>query len=225
MKIKEVLEILNIDVFSNNMFFQELISCSNNVLNRYGIEQTEINNSIYGNIFKSDNATNLMIDYFFERSNEKNASPFLLKMLKRYEDGRYPAIIVFYSQLGYRIMDKFAFKWWKLSEAITTKYKPLENYDMEEQKNVATDVNVHQESESGIYGFNSTESNPTATGSGDNHTTGLKAGNEEVLTRHGNIGVTTSQQMLESEIVLREKHNLIEMIFKDIDSVLCLKVY
>ena len=44
----------------------------------------------------------------------------------------------------------------------------------------------------------------------------------DTLTRSGNIGVTTSQQMLESEINLRNKYLLIEMIFKDVDKILTL---
>lgn len=186
--------------------------------NIYGISESDFNSSV---LYKLFHEVDIDFDYFIEHSSEKLLSKFALLIIEKSNNDLEVADAELSSHIAY----KFAFKWWKLSDAITTNYKPLENYDMEEQKNVATDVNVHQESESGIYGFNSTESNPTATGSGDNHTTGLKAGNEEVLTRHGNIGVTTSQQMLESEIVLREKHNLIDMIFKDIDSVLCLKVY
>lgn len=44
------------------------------------------------------------------------------------------------------------------------------------------------------------------------------------LTRSGNIGVTTSQQMIESERNLW-MWNFYEQIFKDIDSVLTLKIY
>lgn len=44
------------------------------------------------------------------------------------------------------------------------------------------------------------------------------------LTRDGNIGVTTSQQMIESELELR-KQNFFEYIFKDIDKYLVLSVY
>lgn len=47
---------------------------------------------------------------------------------------------------------------------------------------------------------------------------------KRTLTRSGNIGVTTSQQMIESEIKLRE-WNFIEQVYKDIDSVLTLGVY
>lgn len=44
------------------------------------------------------------------------------------------------------------------------------------------------------------------------------------LTRHGNIGVTTSQQMIESELELRKKHYF-DIIFRDIDKLLTLSVY
>ena len=44
------------------------------------------------------------------------------------------------------------------------------------------------------------------------------------LTRVGNIGVTTTQQMLESEIELW-KWNFFKQVFEDIDSVCCLSIY
>ena len=64
-------------------------------------------------------------------------------------------------------------------------------------------------------------------------TTGTQTGNIETetedgtrtLTRHGNIGVTTSQQMLQSEIDLRNNFNFINQIMNDVDSELCMLVY
>lgn len=47
---------------------------------------------------------------------------------------------------------------------------------------------------------------------------------ERELTRSGNIGVTTSQQMLESEISIRQ-WNFFEAVFSDLDKILTLKVY
>lgn len=61
--------------------------------------------------------------------------------------------------------------------------------------------------------------NKTLTGS-DSDTGNVK----RTLSQHGNIGVTTSQQMIESEIQLR-KHNFFEIVFKDIDNYLTLQVY
>lgn len=46
------------------------------------------------------------------------------------------------------------------------------------------------------------------------------------LTRHGNIGVTTSQQMLESEIDLRTKYSFFDnVVFPTIDKVMCLSIF
>lgn len=47
---------------------------------------------------------------------------------------------------------------------------------------------------------------------------------ERVLTRKGNIGVTTTQQMAQSEIDLW-RWNFFRSVFTDIDSVLTLKIY
>ena len=48
--------------------------------------------------------------------------------------------------------------------------------------------------------------------------------NNRVLTRSGNIGVTTTQQMMQSEIELWQ-WNFFESVFKDIDSILTLSIY
>lgn len=42
---------------------------------------------------------------------------------------------------------------------------------------------------------------------------------------HGNIGVTTSQQMLESEIDLRSKYNIYNIIARDFRNNFCLVIY
>lgn len=41
----------------------------------------------------------------------------------------------------------------------------------------------------------------------------------------GNIGVTTSQQMLESELELRSKYNIFDIIFKDVDKILTAQIF
>ena len=58
----------------------------------------------------------------------------------------------------------------------------------------------------------------------DNEETDTETGTRG-LTRHGNIGVTTSQQMLQSEIDLRSNYHFINQIMNDVDSILCLLVY
>lgn len=120
-------------------------------------------------------------------------------------------------------------------------------------KSVKTDITTtnDSESETGIFGFNSgSTSNPTADGTGSTtvHTTGSANDNTEqtnitgshtgtktqlgtksntgteTLTRSGNIGVTTSQQMLQSELDLRS-HILIDEIYKALAKYMTNPVY
>ena len=45
------------------------------------------------------------------------------------------------------------------------------------------------------------------------------------LTRTGNIGVTTSQQMLEAELVLRMKYSLMQIILDAFRQDICVAVW
>lgn len=60
------------------------------------------------------------------------------------------------------------------------------------------------------------------TGSRTNESTGSS---ESTLERSGNIGVTTTQQMMEQELNLWNNFNFFETVFKDINSVLTISVY
>ena len=93
-----------------------------------------------------------------------------------------------------------------------------------------------------VQGFNSSDYTPsdrnvktptgneTITGSGEDTDTNTESGTDThtrnyTLTRHGNIGVTTSQQMIESERVLWMWSFFYEVVFPDIDRLLCLSIY
>lgn len=96
-----------------------------------------------------------------------------------------------------------------------------------------------------VYGFNSSDAVPSEQiNSSDNNTTTRnlatsQSGNESRSddytetgghnvttnkTRSGNIGVTTSQQMAQSEIELR-KYNYFQSVFDDIDKIIALYIY
>lgn len=70
----------------------------------------------------------------------------------------------------------------------------------------------------------SSSSSSTESGSGTITEEGKFDENKRKLTRSGNIGVTTSQQMIQSEIDLRS-WNYFESLFKDVDSVLTCSLY
>ncbi len=167
------------------------------------------------------------------------------------------------------IYNRFGAKWIKIYNALNEEYNPLENYSMSETRtpnltetrtpnithvetrtpNITHTENASTTSstdvENGVYGFNSTNSNPSTDSQGSQtdsiERTDVETGSEtrnntetgtetkkntgtETLTRSGNIGVTSSQQLLESELELR-KYDFYQMIYNDIDSILCLKIY
>lgn len=49
--------------------------------------------------------------------------------------------------------------------------------------------------------------------------------NSLTITQSGNIGVTTSQQMVESEIKLRFDYKIFDLIFQDVDKILTLNIF
>lgn len=188
------------------------------------------------------------IDYFGNNSNEKYLSPLVVKMVKRIcetlsidfnslLDGTITntdretiiANLFDNSATGYKlqrlIYNRFSTKWKKIWDALNTTYKPLENYAMKEKRtpNLTTSGNGSSDADASIYGFNSTEPNDSSKSHGESESSQTITGTDET-ERTGNIGVTTSQQMLESEFEVR-KYDFFKEMFKDIDSILCLKCY
>lgn len=91
------------------------------------------------------------------------------------------------------------------------------------------------------YGFNdsSTDGSSVNSSSANSTNTTTQTGNNKVdsssssteinsgtrtLTRSGNIGVTTSQQMIESELELRKKQ-FFDIMMKDVDKIMSLGIY
>lgn len=191
----------------------------------------------------SENIDILNTDYYLSHSNEKFISPFVEKL---FNDGKTPEqISSLVAQICY---SRFGDKWKKLYDALMTQYNPLENYSMEEIRTPDLEDSDTENTQTGISstrttnaqnkykGFNADEPVTINETDGDEttSTTGASANNEtsrtsthtgtETLTRAGNIGVTTSQQMLESEFKVRQ-YDFYKEMFNDIDTILCLQIY
>lgn len=156
------------------------------------------------------------------------------------------------SKLALTIYNLFSVKWSKLWATLSLEYNPISNYDMEEHETPAEVTSTVRPAETtvdskpakiitedGISAFNSSDyvDDQKTTVSGDPLDKGsesltvdeagsnvLTVQNERVLTRSGNIGVTTSQQMIQSERDLW-KWNFFESVFTDLDYVLTLHIY
>lgn len=185
--------------------------------------------------------------YFKYHSGDKLASPYLNKFAGYLLfDGVLRGLEVV--EVANTLLAMYHEKWDKLFAVMQEEYNPLENYSMEEEEtpNITRTreekeaTNLTQTSSAntsaGMYGFNSADSVPQSTSNGGGTSTTQGAANDNTrdtsetetgsrkLTRAGNIGVTTSQQMLESEWEVRRRL-LYEEIFRDVDKILTIPIY
>ena len=230
-------------VFNGKGIFTYLAQCDLSDVPLYPIVNAFINN---------DTCLLMDEDYYIGNSAEKYLSPIIVKFAKSFMDAsNIPFEKLIFNQLddteketiidalwqGAHVPDiiynRFGAKWKSIYDAFTTAYKPLENYSMEEirtpdiTRTEDSTITTNTDSETSIDGFNSVESNASNDTTGNQSDTIDRDYTEtgtETTTRSGNIGVTTSQQMLESEIKLRQ-YDFYKQIYKDVDSLLCLKIY
>lgn len=188
----------------------------------------------------SGSASYMDEEYIFDHATSKQISRHVEIILKTYDHHPtgHPEVYTLRQVDVNTLMET----WWdhnqanitKLREAMTKVYDPLSNYDMEEKttpnltETVQTKSNVRTTGSNKVYGFNSATAVPATDTQADTVTQGADTANQmkktntgtNTLTRKGNIGVTTSQQMAQAEIELRENHNFFEMVFAMLDKQL-----
>lgn len=231
----------------NRPTLYEVVDISTLFTNGFIFKKIQSNFSSTFEWLDSDLALYLDEKLVLEHSGEKQISGYYDKLRELENDETISDSLLVVAK---NVVNTYSDKWNKLYSAIvSSNYDPLENYNMEQvetpdiTREKTTDVKTKMitsssgDSSSGVYGFNSATSVPsteneastTVTVEGDNdenvsHDVDTETGTRE-LTRHGNIGVTTSQQMLESEIKLRDNYNFMKTILKDVSEILCLSVY
>ena len=175
----------------------------------------------------------LDIEYFGNRSGLKESSPLVEKMTDWPNDSQIDGTEL--DRLHKIIINKYSVSWVKLWKTLTAEYNPLENYNMTETttpgvvttRKENTDINVQNNANGNVYGFNSPSAVPASASGGNSHTTGSKDKNYteesktgfDKLERSGNIGTTTSQMMAQSEVDLR-KTQFFDIVFADVDKIL-----
>lgn len=180
----------------------------------------------------------LDIEYFGNHSGLKESSPLVEKMTDWPNDEQLSSVEI--GRLQQIIINKFSVSWVKIWDALIVHYDPIENYNMTETttpgvvttRKENTDINVNNSANGNVYGFNSSSAVPASTSGGNSRTTGDKAKNYteesktgfDTLVRTGNIGTTTSQMMVESELNLR-KHHFFDIVFADVDTILAINYW
>lgn len=191
-------------------------------------------------------------DFLYNHSGELLIAPLLEKQLDNDElmssENQWTKIL----KLAYT---KYVIKWQRLWDVANAEYNPIENYNLLERETMPTkttsdnfnesthnEVNTDIQTNDIVYGFNSDNPVPV----GKSQTTGSKLNNYSdqthsgtsqnnirtesyetyrELTRSGNIGVTTSQQMIESEIKLWQWNFIQEVVYKDLNELITLNIY
>jgi len=113
--------------------------------------------------------------------------------------------------------------WERMALAINEEYNPLYNYDRFEDWEDNAKASTDGTDRRSVAGFNQSEGLADAEQSTQN-------ANSKSDTKHkghlyGNIGVTTSAQMLEGEINVREKFNIYELITQSFKQKFCVMIY
>lgn len=164
-----------------------------------------------------ENANILDLEYCTAVSGDKYLSKNFMKQYERAE----VEVLIYFAMILYR---RFNTKWTKIYDALLIEYNPLENYssteietpNLTDTSKANSKVTVKQSGstfDTAVYQpFASTE---TAGNENDNKVTTTKTGTRTV-TKSGNIGVTTSQQMLQSEFEVRQ-YDFYQGIYNDID--------
>ena len=151
--------------------------------------------------------------------------------------------------LAHSIFNQFGEKWKRIFDALFSNYNPIENYNSEETRTPnlikqiknsgddKTSLNTDIASEK----FKNTFDSGTYKGIEKNETKGDAINNyskidynsmikesqtgSDKIVKKGNIGVTTSQMMIQSEVDLRNKNNFLDTVYDDIASYLLSNIF
>lgn len=113
--------------------------------------------------------------------------------------------------------------WERMATALFEDYNPLHNFDRYEDSNDDESINSsgNATSVNSVNGYNGDAEHDRQKTDGKSET---KRGNKHNAHLYGNIGVTTSAQMLDGELEIR-KQDLISIIVREFKENFCIMVY
>lgn len=111
-----------------------------------------------------------------------------------------------------------AWTWQRYAKMLSTDYDPIENYNRMEESSTQLTASNNSKTKSAVY--NETEMVDTASGESSGNNSGTTSSHI-----HGNIGVTTTQKMIEEELNITEKINIYEFIANDFRRRFCVMVF
>ena len=111
-----------------------------------------------------------------------------------------------------------AWTWLRYAKILASDYDPIENYNRMEESSTQLTASNNSRTKSAVY--NQAEMVDTAAGESSGSNNGTTSSHI-----HGNIGVTTTQKMLEEEVSITEKVDIYGFIAADFRRRFCVLVY
>lgn len=216
-----------------------LIECVSSIFTTIGNAS-----SVLFNNYDAELYSELAFSYYYERY-KRPLTVLYSHLIKDVDLTDGDAIKAFFAHVGKVAYSRFGSNWEKVYTAyFNGVYNPLENYDMTQTRTPLLDTTnttsrkqetkIETNGSTSIVPFNDTEPTLTGESKGDSTTTEDKTKNEvessitergtDTLTRHGNIGVMSSQDLLRQEIDIR-KLDFQKLIFRDLDKILLRNYY
>ncbi len=112
--------------------------------------------------------------------------------------------------------------WIRMSRALSEEYDPLHNYNRYEEWSDTGNASATGQNKNSVAGFNQSAGLADRDQS-DQQTSSQSAGTHKGHL-YGNIGVTTSAQMLEGELEIRQR-NMTDIIVQSFKNKFCVQVY
>ncbi len=165
----------------------------------------------------NDNYNLYDLEYYLSHSGEKEISLLFYNLIDLQEESKIESAI---NKIAKIIYNKYSDNWVYLYNAIMADYDPIENYNGVEDTTFKVNVDTSTKSNTKEFAFNSSYGKDSTEVYHENKGNAENNFTTNHVEKHGNLGVTTSQQMIQSEIELR-KQTLIDIIYTDIDSLLC----
>ena len=113
--------------------------------------------------------------------------------------------------------------WTRMHRALTEEYNPLHNYDRYEDWEDNATAKASGSNTQSRAGYN--QDAGMVDDQQDTQKTSSQADTKRKGRMYGNIGVTTSAQMLEGEISVRDRFNIYDIICKSFKNKFCVMVY
>lgn len=133
----------------------------------------------------------------------------------------YPNVEVFKTAIGAWSASRIK-EWNRMVDAFTATYNPIHNFDRNEDWQDSGEASNRAETLQKVAGYNENAALTDRNSASQNGSGKSSASHKGHL--YGNIGVTTTQEMIDAELELRQK-DICHLIVKEFKDKFCLLVY